>query len=312
MSRSQVNFCTNPKTGRRIQIGGRMWLRMVKEGVINGESYEDPNVIYTLQEDEYEDPGEMKEELYKQKKRLTQENTNRNRRPMIYKNKIIMGRNKLTHEETARKTANAAIDVIDDIQNNEQDIPSNMTRDEARQYLQGLIFDKMITQKKKFKNTRLIAKGGVPPRKGTAFPQERKAPKLMPLKIKRTYAIMEKPSKLRKRQFRIKAPQKLRPLKRVPKKVQYQTETEEEYANDELSGERSGAETETDLPEETEEYEDEYIDEYTDEYMNANGDGLSAGERSGERSGTEVVEEEEEYANGERSGVVSNVEANTP
>jgi len=45
----------NPKTNRPIKIGGRIWLRLVNEGVIPESSYEDPKTLYTLQEDDDEE-----------------------------------------------------------------------------------------------------------------------------------------------------------------------------------------------------------------------------------------------------------------
>ena len=155
MASKNATFCTNPATGRSIRIGGRMWRKMVKQGVIDADTYDNRNVLYTVQEDEYETEEDLKNEVYRQKKRLVSENKDKYRKPVIYKNYVINGTSRLTNEETARQTANAAINVIDDIQNNEEGIPTNMSRDEAHQYLQGLIFNKMISQKKKFKNTRL-------------------------------------------------------------------------------------------------------------------------------------------------------------
>ncbi|NQY54598.1 MAG: hypothetical protein HRT42_13620 [Campylobacteraceae bacterium] len=58
-------------------------------------------------------------------------------------------------QEVSERTANSALDIIDAIQNNELEIPSNMTRTEARDYLQKLIFEKMMSDKKKFVNKNL-------------------------------------------------------------------------------------------------------------------------------------------------------------
>ena len=61
----------------------------------------------------------------------------------------------MTNEESSRKTADAALEVVDAIQNNELEIPEDMSRTEARDYLQGLIFNQMLAGGKKFKNTKL-------------------------------------------------------------------------------------------------------------------------------------------------------------
>lgn len=155
MTSKNPTYCINPITSRRIQIGGRSWRRLVKAGTIDPNAYEKPNVMYTVNEQEYEDPEELKQEVYRQKKRIVAEHTDRNTRPVIYKNKIINAQNKLTTKEASQRTADAAIEVIDDIQNNLEEIPTNMSRNEAHEYLTGLIFNKMLSQKKKFINKRL-------------------------------------------------------------------------------------------------------------------------------------------------------------
>ena len=35
MSRNKAQYCTNPKTNRQIAVGGRMWKKMVKQGIID-------------------------------------------------------------------------------------------------------------------------------------------------------------------------------------------------------------------------------------------------------------------------------------
>lgn len=213
MSSNKKKFTVNPATGRSIAIGGRMWRKMVKSGIIENDSYErtgnfpdSSNVLYTVNEDEYETEEQMKEEVYKQKERFIRQYCDPdasgyvpNKRPMVYKNKVIMGNNKLTTEEVSKRTADAAIEVIDQIQNNEEQIPQNMTRKEAHDYLQGLIFDKMISNKKKFVNSRLE-------------PVVRKEPEQRRVKIKHST---------------VERKQKLKPLKRVPKRKENQQLKEE-------------------------------------------------------------------------------------
>jgi len=204
-------FIINPVTHRKVKLGGRMWRNLVKQGILAEETYRDPNVLYTVDRDHYQEEKELKEELYRQKDRLVKENPHKYKKPVVKGNKIILSKNKLTNEETARITANSAIDVIDDIQSNEQDIPANMTRDEARQYLQGLIFDKMIAQKKKFINTKLEPKGKPNPRR---------------LTLQNFNTLNSKPPLIRQR--RVRPNSHLKPLKRIPKKQVRYVETQEE------------------------------------------------------------------------------------
>jgi hypothetical protein len=48
----------NPKTQRPVRVGSRTWLKLVKEGLIQGH-YSDPNEIYDVKE------GDNEEELIK-------------------------------------------------------------------------------------------------------------------------------------------------------------------------------------------------------------------------------------------------------
>lgn len=252
MSGKKSNYCLNPKTNRQIMVGGRMWRKMVKQGVIDaaepdasGFVYNNPNMLYTVQEDEYENPQEAKEELYRQKNRIAEENTNPRKRPMVYKNHIVMADKRLTNEETATRTADAAIDVIDDIQNNYENIPANMSREDAHKYLQGLIFDKMLAQKKPFKNTRLAPK---PQREIKIQPPPRNIESK--LSMRRSVSVVDRPKK----------GQKLKPLRRVNRNFESKL-SEPLYINED--------ETDEDYIEEEE--EEDYVDKnYTeDDYNNA-------------------------------------------
>ncbi len=222
MSGLKKKFTVNPKTGRSIEVGGRMWRKMVKQGVIDNDSYEKPNVLYTVNEDEYDNEEDVKKEVYRQKEKFTIANKDRARRPMVYKNQVVMGDNKLTSQEASRLTADAAINVIDDIQNNEEQLPPNMTRDQAHEYLQGMIFDRMLANKQKFINTRLQ------PSRGKR--------QLQPV-LKRAVTHIDTRDEPR-RNIRTKPKTNLKPLKRVPKKkVEPVYEEEYEYVDEEYTDE---------------------------------------------------------------------------
>lgn len=236
------DYIINPVTHRKILLGGRIWRKLVKEGLLEEETYRDPNVLYTIDEDQYQEK-ELKEELYKQKARLMKENIHKHKKPIVKGNKVILSSDKLTNKETAQITANSAIDIIDDIQSNELDIPTDMNRDEARQYLQGLIFDKMIAKKKKFINTKLE------PKSRPALLQSKKNLTHQRGRLTLQKFDISKPPLIRHpREGRFPRPNShLKPLKKVPrashekalKQVRYveednietetETEPEEEY-----------------------------------------------------------------------------------
>lgn len=231
-------FCTSPETGRSIIVGGRTWRKLLREGTIsNDNNHQNENVLYTVNEEEYENPEEVKEEVYRQKEKFKLKNTNKNKHPRVYKNKVIMGNNRLTTQEASRLTADAAVKVIDKIQNNEEEIPQNMTRDEAHDFLQGLIFDKMLSNKKKFINSRLEPSPKSNPRRI----------KIQKPELRRTVSFVNKLGT----NFSEKPKKKLKPLKRVPKKKYIpEEEYEEEYEEEDPN----------------QEYEEEY--EYVEENIN--------------------------------------------
>ena len=150
-------YCKNPKTNRYIEIGGRTWRRLMKEGIIDQGGYKDPNVLYELADDNTETVEDRRAHLVQEKARIvkTKKIPEGYHLAMSKNKKIVYQRAKMTNEESSRKTADAALEVVDAIQNNELEIPEDMSRAQARDYLQGLIFDQMLTKGKKFKNTKL-------------------------------------------------------------------------------------------------------------------------------------------------------------
>ncbi len=160
--KDESQYCINPRTGRRLKIGNRTWQKLVKDGYINRGDYQAPNTIYEIDEEDYEDDPKnsrednMREALYEEKEKLMEKGGfPEGKHPVIKRNKIVYQQDKLTNEESSRQTASAAMDVIDDIQNSEVEVPADMSREEAREYLQGLIFKRMLSRGKKFKNTKL-------------------------------------------------------------------------------------------------------------------------------------------------------------
>lgn len=157
--RPKVEFVINPNTNRQIRVGGKSWLKLVKNGVIERGDYLPPNCAYKLRESEYEDEDERMKKLNKEKQRMIDnDEIPEGVHPVISKkNQIVYQKPKLTARESSEITSEAALDVIDKIQSGEIDLPE-MNRDDARDYLQKLIFDEMLRSKKKFRNTRMEPK----------------------------------------------------------------------------------------------------------------------------------------------------------
>jgi hypothetical protein len=122
----------------------------VKQGTLGQGKYIHPNALYSVDPEDYETKEDMKIHLYEKKRQLMRGGTMPvGKRPVIKNNKIVYQRDKLTNEESSRQTAEAAYEVMTDIQNNRVGVPSEMTPGQAKEYLQGLIFDQMLRKPRK-------------------------------------------------------------------------------------------------------------------------------------------------------------------
>ena len=149
-----TKYVINPESGRNILVGGKKYWLLVKKGVLQGDL---PNLVYDPKKELDISQMEKKElyaHLYEKKEEL-QHTIPEDKVLAISKNKLITKKPTMKKKEVSERTANSALDIIDSIQNNELEIPSNMTRTEARDYLQKLIFEKMMSDKKKFVNKNL-------------------------------------------------------------------------------------------------------------------------------------------------------------
>ena len=147
-------YVINPESGRNILIGGKKYWLLVKKGILQGKL---PNLVYDPKDKldvDIMDVKELYDHLYEKKEEL-KHTIPEDKVLAISKNKLITKKPTMKMQEVSERTANSALDIIDAIQNNELEIPSNMTRTEARDYLQKLIFEKMMSDKKKFVNKNL-------------------------------------------------------------------------------------------------------------------------------------------------------------
>lgn len=240
MHNNNMKFIVNPKTGRSIAVGGRMWRKMVKQGVIdNAESdtsrvaleqsrfdYEKPDTLYTAEEKKNTIVRSIKSRVRVDHDQSQHELTDRD-----FKIKTL---------EESQLTADAVIEVIDDIQNNEEQLPANMTRDEAHDYLQGMIFDRMLANKQKFINKS-------PMHRISRLQPTRRKKQLQPMlrRSKTHIKVRDEPKRNIRTKPKSNCIAKLKPLRRVPKrkpeppqervfqeKSQYEYEYEDEDEED--------------------------------------------------------------------------------
>lgn len=87
----------NPRTGRAVKVGSRIWTQLVNEGLIEND-YDDPNELYEIQQnDEKDDIINMKNEL------------NETLGPSV---QAVKGRGKYKDKLVARKKAPSKLDTI--------------------------------------------------------------------------------------------------------------------------------------------------------------------------------------------------------
>jgi hypothetical protein len=97
----------NPKTSRPVKIGSRTWLKLVKEGLVEG-LYTDPNELYNVQEGD--NIEEKIEELNKELPINEQSVRGRGR----YANKIVKRNKQPSLKETVKYTAKVASRTVAD------------------------------------------------------------------------------------------------------------------------------------------------------------------------------------------------------
>jgi len=105
----------NPKTQRPVKVGSRTWLKLVREGLVEGQ-YSDPKEIYTVQE------GDDEDELINKFNQSLPPNQHAVRGRGKYANKIVKrhrqpsttATSRYTVKKTARKIKNR--EVYEDLQ----------------------------------------------------------------------------------------------------------------------------------------------------------------------------------------------------
>ena len=150
MSNSTVpkkgDLIINPSTSRPIKVGGRSWLKLVKEGLVSGH-YTDPKKLAPIGDN----PEEQIEELNKNLPRGKQAVRGRGR----YKGQIITRNKQPDTEDVSRYTAQMASRIVND------NIDSLADCDDIEAELEKLILQEMAggkTTKKKVGRPRLTTK----------------------------------------------------------------------------------------------------------------------------------------------------------
>ena len=101
MPLSKGDIIINPKTQRPVRIGSRTWLKLVKEGIVEG-AYKDTNELYKIEEGD--DEEEKIKELNKELPPTQQAVRGRGK----YAGKIVRRKKQPSIKETAKYTAKVA------------------------------------------------------------------------------------------------------------------------------------------------------------------------------------------------------------
>lgn len=129
---SKGDIVMNPRTQRPIKVGSRIWLKLVKDGVLNGD-YTDPNVVCEI------DPHEAKEEIQQRIKTLNKKQpagTHLVRGRGVYKNKLVKRNKQLNEQEVSKKTSKIASKLI-----------ANTDDEDLEKKLETMIYNELMKNK---------------------------------------------------------------------------------------------------------------------------------------------------------------------
>lgn len=124
----------NPNTQRPVKVGSRTWLKLVKQGVVEG-SYTDPKIL--KESYELEDVETTKKQLNSTLPAGKQAVKGRG----IHKGKLVTRNKRLGPEDMAKHTAKAASSAMA----NNMDELEELDDDELERRLEALILKEMIT-----------------------------------------------------------------------------------------------------------------------------------------------------------------------
>ena len=133
----------NPNTQRPVKVGSRTWLKLVKEGVVEGQ-YKDPKEIYSLED------GDDEEDLIAQFNQSLPMNQQAVRGRGKYANKIVKRNKQPSTRATARHTVRATARKVKDPQVYEQLQEADNFEDELEQMIMAEL-TKINTEPSKYR-----------------------------------------------------------------------------------------------------------------------------------------------------------------
>jgi hypothetical protein len=126
----------NPKTQRPVKVGSRTWLKLVKEGLVEGR-YSDPNELYEVKQPNQAEVVEQKIEELNQTLPSNQQAVRGRGR---YKNKIVKRHKQPSTREITEHTAKTAARTVS------QNIESLSECEDLEAQLENLIMNEILGQ----------------------------------------------------------------------------------------------------------------------------------------------------------------------
>jgi hypothetical protein len=109
--RKKGDIIINPRTQRPVKVGSRVWLNLVKQGIVEGR-YTDPKELGDLPEQYEEIPPQEIEEKIEQVNKTLPKHQQAVRGRGRYKGKIVSRNKRLAPEEVSRYTAQVATRAV--------------------------------------------------------------------------------------------------------------------------------------------------------------------------------------------------------
>jgi hypothetical protein len=140
----------NPNTQRPVKVGSRTWLKMVKDGLIEGR-YSDPNELYTI--DEKQDEDEVESKIKELNKTLPYDQHSVRGRGK-YKDKLVKRNKQPNPQELTQHTAKTASRIVSQ---NMETLSGLDNHYDIEKELERMILEEMMTGKPK--NQRITVRG---------------------------------------------------------------------------------------------------------------------------------------------------------
>lgn len=137
MSVAKSGYVINPKTSRPVKVGGRSWIKLVKQGILEGEH--SPNTDDNILCD-YKDDDDIEELRHEFNEKLG-DNEEVARGRGRYKNKLVKRRKKITPEQMKCYVSSTAIQAVKANMNELQ----GYDEDEFERELERIINEEMMT-----------------------------------------------------------------------------------------------------------------------------------------------------------------------